>query len=57
MFGDLDDPRAGSRTLTQVDRGYTLLAELYTKPRTRYLARSATRTPACGGASRPATSD
>ena len=43
-FGDIRDPRAGSRRRKADPRDYVLLAELGNKPRTSYLARSATRT-------------
>ena len=39
VFGDLNDPKAKVTRLHQEERGYELLHELGTRPRTVYLAR------------------
>ncbi len=38
-FGDLNDPKSKVARLAKVDRGYKLLAEIGTRPRTSFLAR------------------
>jgi MoCo/4Fe-4S cofactor protein with predicted Tat translocation signal len=39
VFGDLNDPASEVRRLQDIDRGYKLLAELGTRPRTTFLGR------------------
>lgn len=39
VFGDLNDPHSRVRRLHEHQRAYAMLAELNTKPRTRYLAK------------------
>lgn len=39
VFGDLQDPQSEIRRVLDTDREYSLLAELNTRPRTRYLGR------------------
>ena len=38
MFGDLNDPASRVTTLKKLERDYSLLEELNTRPRTTYLA-------------------
>ena len=45
-FGDLNDPQSKVRALHEAARSYAILEELYTKPRTKYLAKL--RNPAPG---------
>ena len=46
VFGDLADPNSRVTALHRDRRGYSLLPELYTRPRTRYLARAHNPNPA-----------
>jgi molybdopterin-containing oxidoreductase family iron-sulfur binding subunit len=39
VFGDLKDPQSRVSKLHAHDRSYSMLDELFTKPRTRYLAK------------------
>ncbi len=48
-FGDLDDPHARVTALRRDPRHFTLLAELGTRPRTTYLARTRNPNPALEG--------
>ena len=45
VFGDLRDPSSRVAQLSKDSRGYALLAELHTKPRTTYLAKLRNRNP------------
>ena len=38
-FGDLNDPKSRVRKLQDSHRAYAMLAELFVKPRTQYLAK------------------
>jgi ferredoxin len=48
LFGDLNDPDSRLRRLASDPRAYGLLAELNTRPRTRYLARLRNPNPEIG---------
>ncbi len=48
-FGDLNDPNSRVAKLSGVDRGYKLLAEIGTRPRTTYLARIRNPNPELSG--------
>ncbi len=50
VFGDLKDPQSRVSTLHAHNRAYSMLDELFTKPRTRYLAKLRNPSPADGEA-------
>ncbi len=50
VFGDLKDPQSRVAKLHAHDRSYSILGELFTKPRNRYLARLRNPAPARGEA-------
>jgi molybdopterin-containing oxidoreductase family iron-sulfur binding subunit len=50
VFGDLNDPTSRVAELRKRDRGYRLLSELGTHPRTTYLAKIRNPNPEMGGA-------
>jgi molybdopterin-containing oxidoreductase family iron-sulfur binding subunit len=50
VFGDLSDPTSRVAKLFEDNRAYSLLAELYTKPRNRFLSRVRNLNPAMSSA-------
>jgi molybdopterin-containing oxidoreductase family iron-sulfur binding subunit len=50
VFGDLSDPASRVAKLSDDNRAYALLPELYTKPRNRFLSRVRNLNPALAGA-------
>ena len=51
VFGDLNDPNSKVAHMRDSDRGYRLLAELGTRPRTTYLGKIRNPNPAMGATS------
>ena len=56
VFGDLSDPNSKVAHMRDSDRGYRLLSELGTRPRTTYLGKIRNPNPAMGATSTSATS-
>jgi molybdopterin-containing oxidoreductase family iron-sulfur binding subunit len=50
VFGDLNDPQSRVAHFSKIDRGYHLLSELGTHPRTTYLGKIRNPNPAMGEA-------